>query len=89
MPSVPGIGRVDERRYPTADAVVAQRHRSQIEPHPVRRCELWPLLVINPDLFFDEFEIARVKLNSLLYKRCRQGHRPKSGNTHQCQLGSS
>ncbi|MGO9396671.1 MAG: hypothetical protein ACLP19_02350 [Xanthobacteraceae bacterium] len=84
---MPGVRGIHERRYPAARAVVAQNHRSQIEPHRILSREIWPQVVADFDLFFDEPEISRVEIDSLFNQLSRHRHRPECRNTGQRQFG--
>ena len=78
-----GMRRIDERRDSARLSVVAQHHGPQIEPHLVRRRQDGSQLVMNFDLFVDEFEIFRVKLGTLLEHRRRHRHRPECRDAQQ------
>jgi hypothetical protein len=54
------MGRVDERWNSARLSIVAQHHGPQIETHLVWRSENGAQLVVNLDLFLDEFEILHV-----------------------------
>ena len=72
-----GIGRIDKRRNPARLSVIAQHHGPQIEPYSVWRRKGGSQLVMNLDLFLDEFEVLRVKLGTLLKHRRSHRHRPE------------
>ena len=72
-----GMGRIDERRNPAWLAVIAEHHGSQIEPYLVRRREPRSQLVVDLDLFLDEFEVLGIKFRLLLEHRRRHGHWPE------------
>ena len=81
-----GMRRIDERRDAAGLAVVAQRHGPQIEPHLVRCRQDGPQIVMNFDLFVDEFEVFCVKLGALLKHRHRHRHRPERRDAQQRQI---
>ena len=78
-----GMRRIDERRDPARLAVVAQHHGPQIEPHLVRCRKGGSQLVMNFDLFVDEFEVLRVKLGTPLKHRRRHRHWPECRDAQQ------
>ena len=60
-----GMGRVDERGNPALLSVVTQDHGPQIEAHLVWGREDRSQIVMNFDLFLDEFEIPRKEVGTL------------------------
>ena len=84
---VTGMGRIDERGNAARLAVFAQSHGPQIETHLVRRRKLGTQVVVNLDLFIEEFEVLRVKLGPFLDHLGCHRHRPERRHAHERGIG--